>query len=102
MSSTGFDTAGNVVSGLGAGINLAVNPGAGNALINNRFIKSLKAGIATKNGQALGGTYLEGNLSSKSAIGFDLSPNDKYRNNTTISCTLPFSASGAIDLGGNN
>jgi hypothetical protein len=44
----------------------------------------------------------EGNLSSKSAIGFDLSPNDKYRNNTTISCTLPFSASGAIDLGGNN
>ncbi len=102
MASTGFDTAGDVVSGFGAGIDLAVNAGAANALINNRMTKSLQAGIETKNGQALGGTYLEGNLSSKSAIGFDLSPNDKYRNNTTISCALPFNANGAIDLGGNN
>ena len=102
MASTGFDTSGNVVSGFGAGIDLAVNAGVANALINNRIIKSLQAGIETKGGQALGGTYLEGNLSSKSAIGFDLSPNDKYRNNTTISCTLPFSANGAVDLGGNN
>ncbi len=85
MSSTGFDTAGNVVSGLGAGINLAVNPGAENALINNGFIKSLKAGIATKNGQALGGTYLEGNYELSRAFGFRLRSHRPLRGGNTFS-----------------
>jgi hypothetical protein len=45
-------------------------------------------------GQAVGGTFLEGNLASKCPVGFVLSQGDKYRNNITISCATPFNANG--------
>lgn len=102
IASSGFDSAGNTVTGTGVGIELAVNAGSANALINNRIAKSLQKGIQTGSGQAVGGTVLEGNLTSRCPIGYALSPSDKYRNNTTISCGTPFNANGAIDLGGNN
>jgi hypothetical protein len=100
--STGFDSAGNTVSGSGVGIELSVSAAAANALIGNRIAKSLQTGIQTGSGKAVGGTFLEGNLASKCPVGFALSQGDKYRNNITISCATPFNANGAIDLGGNN
>jgi hypothetical protein len=100
IAHTGYEANGNIVSVQGTGITVIdTNPGAGNALVNNRVTHSALTGISTGK---FGGTYSDGNFVSKCLTGFQLAQDDKYRNNTTISCQSPFIANGATDLGGNN
>ena len=44
-----------------------------------------------------GGNYFTENMVSHAVIGFDLSNTDKYRFNTTFSCTAPFGGGTAVN-----
>jgi hypothetical protein len=98
IADTGYDAKGNIVSAQGVGIDVSLtNQGAGNALMNNRITHSTQLAA-----ESFGGTYLNANFASQCPVGFQISRNDKFRNNTTIDCVKPFVQNGATDLGGNN